>query len=174
MMTNTIRRFRWFWAWEDDHEEVWLSEMARQGYHLARTPGPGVYTFIIGEPCECVYRLDFRANPRESLEDYRQLFTDAGWELVGVMSGWHYWRKKPILGEPAEIFTDVSSKVAKYRRLMGFLGAMAVMLLAIWISSFDRPHGRMITVIYAAILALYGVGLTRLAIRVRQLKRQSP
>jgi len=30
-MADTIRVFRWFWAWEDDREEAWLGEMARRG-----------------------------------------------------------------------------------------------------------------------------------------------
>jgi len=171
-MADTIRVFRWFWAWEDDREEAWLGEMARRGYHLAKTPGPGVYTFAVGEPREVVYRLDFRANYRESLADYRQLFTDAGWELVGVMSGWHYWRKEPTLGEPAEIFTDTASKVAKYHRLMAFLVLMAALLLPAGLTSLDSPHAGIFAAIYATLFAIYALLLTRLALRVRQLKQQ--
>jgi hypothetical protein len=30
--TDTIRKFKWYWAWQDEKEERWLSEIAQQGY----------------------------------------------------------------------------------------------------------------------------------------------
>jgi len=30
----TISKIKWFWAWQDEKEEAWLSNMARDGWHL--------------------------------------------------------------------------------------------------------------------------------------------
>ena len=34
MDKNQIKKTKWFWAWEDEKEEAWLSEMASEGLHL--------------------------------------------------------------------------------------------------------------------------------------------
>lgn len=54
MNTNTVRKFRWFWAWQDEKEEAWLSEMAAKGYHLQEPRFIGVYHFQVGDPKNAV------------------------------------------------------------------------------------------------------------------------
>jgi hypothetical protein len=66
------------------------------------------------------YRLDFITQSKKK-PDYFQLFQDAGWEHVGEMGGWQYWRKDVEAGKATEIFTDNASKIQKYQRLLGFL-----------------------------------------------------
>jgi hypothetical protein len=114
------KKSKWFWAWQDDREEQWLAEMSRQGLHLQHAGAFGQYTFKRGTPREYAYRLDFVANARKN-PDYYQLFQDAGWEHVGDMGGWQYWRKEIVEGRVPEIFTDNASKILKYQRLIGFL-----------------------------------------------------
>ena len=54
-MTNEIiTKTKWFWAWQDEKEETWLSEMAHQGLHLDDVPFPGRYQFKSGEPADYV------------------------------------------------------------------------------------------------------------------------
>jgi hypothetical protein len=115
-----VKKSKWFWAWNDDKEEQWLGEMSRQGLHLQQAAAFGQYTFEQGEPRECAYRLDFVTQANKKT-DYYQLFRDAGWEHVGEMSGWQYWRKEIVDGKVPEIFTDNASKVQKYQRLIGLL-----------------------------------------------------
>ena len=83
-MKETKRLFRWFWAWNDEQEEAWLKEQARDGWHLV-TPGVfGRYTFERGVPRNDVYRLDYKTTGKD-MEEYLQLFSDAGWEHLGYM-----------------------------------------------------------------------------------------
>ncbi len=120
MNGKLINKFKWFWAWQDDREETWLGEMSRQGLHLQHPVFLGQYTFEQGEPREYAYRLDFVTNTKKK-EDYYQLFKDAGWEHIGELGGWQYWRKEVMDGQVPEIFTDNASKIQKYQRLMGFM-----------------------------------------------------
>ena len=73
---------------------------------------------MAGEPRDYVYRLDWREASRKELPDYLQLFADAGWEHVGSLSGWQYFRRLTAEEPTPEIFTDVDSKVAKYERMI--------------------------------------------------------
>ena len=68
---DTQRKFKWFWAWQDEKEETWLAEMSSQGWHLLRVDGPGFYTFQSGAAADYVYRLDFQADPK--LDKAREL-----------------------------------------------------------------------------------------------------
>lgn len=120
-MSNTlVNKSKWFWAWQDDREEQWLGEMSRQGLHLLQVKPFGKYTFELREPSEFAYRLDFVTEAIKK-PDYFQLFRDAGWEHVGEMMGWQYWRKPVVDGKAPEIFTDNASKVQKYQRLIGWM-----------------------------------------------------
>jgi hypothetical protein len=95
MEQKNIRKYKLFGAWNDDKEEAWLSGMARQGLHLHSLGFPGIYNFTAGEPREDVYRLDFITD-RKDYQNYLQLFKDAGWEHMGEMGGWQYFRtRKP-------------------------------------------------------------------------------
>ncbi len=122
-MNEIKREFKWFWAWNDEQEEQWLTEMAQQGWHL-QAPGVfGAYTFERGAPRNVVYRLDFKTAGKDMAE-YQQLFADGGWDYLGAMGGWQYFRKESIKGETPEIYTDNASKVAKYQRVLLFLVAL--------------------------------------------------
>lgn len=99
MVPATEQKIRkWFWAWEDEKEENWLREMSKQGYHLKEPLFIGSYLFESGEPQEYIYRLDFMSTPRKEQETYLQLFQDAGWEHVGSLGGWQYFRTRAEAG----------------------------------------------------------------------------
>jgi hypothetical protein len=172
MQSNTMSKFKWFWAWQDDKEEVWLQDMSRQGWHLARPNPLGAYDFVRGEPKEYVYRLDFQSGSR-GRDEYRQLFADAGWEHVGEMAGWQYFRKEVQPGEEAEIFTDNESKIAKYRRLLGYLA----LFLPIWVvtlsdlgSSRPGPIGTIRLGLSAILVLVYTAVFVCVLRRIRELK----
>jgi len=90
-----------------------------------------------------VYRLDY-INPAKDKPAYLQLFRDAGWEHVGEMTNWQYFRKQVQEGEAPEIFTDVETKVEKYRRLLAFEVIILLVLVATTRGSFPyfAPIGK--------------------------------
>lgn len=125
---TTITKYKLFWAWPDEKEEDWLSTMALDGWHLATFGIPGIYTFESGPPRKDHYRLDFIID-RKNYREYLQLFKDAGWEHLGEMGGWQYFRKNAEGSKVSEIYTDNKSKSQKYQRLLTFL----IILLPIYI-----------------------------------------
>lgn len=130
-MEKTITKHKWFWAWQDDREEAWLTRMAREGCRLKSINPFGFYTFEAGARQDVVYRLDFQnQNRKQDKLDYLQLFADAGWEHVGTMGGWQYFRKAVAAGEEPELYSDVESKIQKYRRLSAvFVIFLPIMVL---------------------------------------------
>jgi hypothetical protein len=173
-MEDTSRNeFKWFWAWQDHKEEEWLRNMAQQGWHLKTLTLPAFYTFTRGEPRNDVYRLDFITS-KEDFGAYLQLFQDMGWEHVGTMSGWQYFRKNCPSDATSEIYTDAESKIEKYRRLFGFL----LIFLPIWVAMLTSDPGgsypplrvayKLLTV---TLMALWGYAFLRIGLRIKELKR---
>lgn len=173
MEEATTRKFRWFWAWQDELEEAWLRQMSQEGLHLVSVRPMGIYTFVIGKPQDTVYRLDF-ISPQKDKPAYLQLFSDAGWEHVGEMSGWQYFRKSVQDGEVPEIFTDVETKVEKYRRLLAF-EVIIMIVLAITAPRYSNfiPSiwGEVLTLIFILLLMLYIYIVVKTWMRINQLKR---
>ena len=121
MKDQSIQKFKWFWAWQDEKEEAWLAEMAREGLHLEDVTLPALYHFRKGTPAEYVYRLDFQTLKSKDRASYLQLFADAGWEHIGDMGGWVYFRHRVDGTEIPEIYSDLESKLGKYQRVMLYL-----------------------------------------------------
>lgn len=172
---NTITQFKWFWAWQDEREEAWLAEMAKAGYHLESIGLPGQYTFQQGEPGNYVYRLDFQGLRAKDRDSYHQLFADAGWEHIGDMGGWVYFRHKLNGGDIPEIYSDLESKMGKYHRLMGYL----IIFLPIMIMVVPRvadveqfgPFGNILGLISAILLLLYSLAIIQIFRRIIQLRK---
>ena len=78
MEKTNIRKFKWFWAWQDEAEEEWLREMSNGGWHFSGIGFPTIYSFKSGELKDYVYRLDYRSHWKMEKEDYLQLFRDSG------------------------------------------------------------------------------------------------
>lgn len=114
---TTMKKFHWFWAWDDEKEEIWLREMSKKGWHLKSLGLPGNYIFEQGKPIDYTYRLDYFIN-RKDIPAYLQLFQDAGWSYLGEMGGWQYFCKEGLNGEEQEIYSDKESKAKKYQRLL--------------------------------------------------------
>jgi len=181
MENALVKKFKWFWAWQDEAEEAWLGEMSKKGYHLSSVGVAGIYTFFIDEPRDYVYRLDYRMFPKKDKQEYLQLFRDAGWEYIGEMSAWQYFRKHAKQGEANEIFTDAESKIAKYTRILTFLGFFWIVLVAVLVGrisriSVDNPYPWWgvidgIQLFTFLVFLLFTYIIIRLATRIRQLKR---
>ncbi len=176
MDQKIIRKFKFFTAWNDDREEAWLSDMSRQGLHLHSLGFPGKYYFTIGKPREDIYRLDFIVD-RKDYQDYLQLFHDAGWEHMGEMGGWQYFRTPKQEYQVPEIYTDNASKAQKYFRLLVFL----MIFFPIYIVMISRQvtgEGNLADFINAVrfilglLLILYTYAIIRVTGRIIQLKKK--
>jgi hypothetical protein len=174
--SNTQRKFKWFWAWQDEKEETWLAEMSRQGWHLLEPGLFGFYVFQAGPPKNYIYRLDFQSDYQLDKGEYLRLFSDAGWQHLGTMGGWQYFRKAVRAGESAEIFTDADSKIAKYRRLIAILLILnpvwAIFLTRLISLSDKQPDvfAFVLTVIFGGFSILYAIAMLALIRRINQLK----
>jgi hypothetical protein len=175
MEEQTLSRFKLFGAWNDDKEEAWLSEMAQKGWHLQSFGFPGMYHFTAGEPREDIYRLDFISNHKD-YESYLQLFHDAGWEHIGRMGGWQYFKQRKVAGKVPEIYTDNASKAQKYARLLSVL----IIFMPIYIIMVISPvggDGGLYGLYFAAKLVLslfllfYVYAILRIIRRIDQLRK---
>jgi hypothetical protein len=164
MKKTTLRKIKLFLLWQDQKEEAWLRQMAQQGWHLASV-APLVYTFVRGDPRDDVYRLDYLAS-KADYGEYKQLFQDAGWELVGGMMGWQYFRKPVSADGPNEIYTDAESKVQRYRRVLAYLIIFLPTYVIFLVIDLPGP----ITVVMALIVVLWAYSAVRIFGRIRQLQ----
>ena len=173
-MDKTFRKFKWFWAWEDEKEEAWLRTMSQRGHHLLSAKPFGSYSFVPGDKTDYVYRLDYQIN-RKDKQNYLQLFQDAGWEHISEMSGWHYFRKQAEAGDSPEIYTDVESKVTKYKRLIAYVGFMDIMMFTIFSSRILQhyPYSwwNAVQIIFTVVVLFLTYGVIRIALRIRQLRK---
>ena len=170
MQPQAMTKLKWFWVWQDHKEEAWLESMSREGWHL-KDVGFLTYVFERGEPKEWVYRLDFR--PSRETAEYIEFVRGAGWEYIGHMSSWLYFRAPAQAGQTTELYTDAEGKIAKYRRVIGILLATSPGLWAVFVSRFERLTEWAelpITIILVTVVALYAVSLVKLIGRISQLR----
>jgi hypothetical protein len=174
MEKKMMRKFKWYWPWQDEEQETWLTEMSHEGWHLSSVGLPSFYYFESGGPKDFVYRLDYRSHSKRDQEDYLQLFEDAGWEHVGEISGWQYFRKPAGAEGGLEVYTDPESKIEKYRRLLGFL---LIILLPLFISltslvrRSDSTWMLILLLVTSLLAVLYVFMCIKIFLRIRQLQR---
>jgi hypothetical protein len=172
---TTLRKFRIFLAWQDEEEELWLRDMARAGWHLRSVQLPGLYTFEHGEPEDMVYRLDFTPLSRQEFLGYVRFFEDTGWEYVGEMNNWQYFRKRPRPGEDPQIYTDAESKIAKYRRVRNTMVTITPLaFLPIFLANIERyptPVAIMFGTFFLLALVACASVFLKINARINQLKQ---
>jgi hypothetical protein len=164
MKTETKRVFRLFFVWQDEAEEKWLERQERDGWRLAR-PGP-LYLFERSTPAEARYRLDYRSRMPGGQQEYLDLFRDAGWHWVGRFGGWQYFRSSSP--EAPEVFSDVTSRMQKYKQMLALLlAALLVNLITFTphIRTLDWVRGVQIVV-----LVTLSYGMLRILLRLRRLR----
>ncbi len=155
MSTTQVTKIKWFWAWQDDKQVTWLEAMSGKGLHLTDIRAFGRYVFEVGEPCQVVYRMDFDRSLSKN-RDYYHLIEDAGWEHVIGVLGWQYWRKNDGEGRTPELFTDIESKIQKYKRLLVSY-FIPTPTLVIVMAMFKRHPGRAPQWVAVSTLVIYGV-----------------
>ena len=166
------KQFHWFWAWNDELQEAWLRQMSQQGWHLKSLEFISSYVFEEGEPTDYVYRLDYFID-RKNQANYLQLFNDTGWDHLGEMGGWQYFRKEATTSKAPEIYNDNESKAKKYQRILMYL----VIFLPIYINSIvlinnrDSDNFQIITFLMFSLFVFYIYAMIRLLYRYRQLRK---
>ena len=140
------------------------------------------YTFDRGVARDVVYKLDYNVLLRDHGEEYQGLFRDAGWEYVGQVASWHYFRTPAGEGADPDIFTDTESRVAKYKRLVWILVLLLPSqfvliqnLLTRVLTASEGPLGTFMTtgaLLYAAILSFWVYALIRLGLHIARLRRR--
>ncbi|KHF33292.1 hypothetical protein CM49_04524 [Paenibacillus sp. P1XP2] len=109
------------------------------------------YEFAPAKPEEANYRIDYRFfKTRQDFEDYKALFEDCGWTHVAgkKSSGAQYFKQTGDWGDD-DIFSDVNSKAARYKRISdmwlslacSFIPLFAVLIStgAIQVTAFVKP-----------------------------------
>lgn len=174
MNQTIVRKSKWFWPWEDEQEEAWLEEMSHQGLHLHKADILAQYDFVQDQPEDYIYRLDFQNSLKKKNKDaYLRLFADAGWEYLGEMGGWQYFRILSKPGETREIFTDPETKIDKYQRFLTWFVAIFPAYWVIIISLLsDNPHWLMwlVIVLSLTVSTLWAVVTIKVQQRIKQLK----
>ncbi len=110
-----MKKFRFYLDFEK--EEIWLNEMARQGWGLTRKSL--WYEFRKVVPNDATIKIDYHTfKTKNDFEDYCTLFEDSGWEHIAgtKTSGTQYFYKSSSSSD-GDIFSDIPSKAARYKRL---------------------------------------------------------
>jgi hypothetical protein len=170
---TTLKQFRWFWAWDDEKEEKWLRDMSTKGWHFKSVSLPGNYYFEQGEPKDYVFRLDYLPD-RKDMVTYLQIFQDAGWDYMGEMNNWQYFRKEAVNGEVPEIFTDNESKSKKYQRILLILVVfMPIMMINLNnLKDETIPFFEVLGFIFFCFFLMYTYAIIRLGLRVLKLSKK--
>jgi len=116
-MDKLLKRcFRLFWLWQEDKEMEWLRQMSLKGWHLTNAC-IFIYTFKKGEPKDIVYYGDFKSIKKRDVDEYLEIFKDAGWSYVCRQGNWFYF-SSPADNKYKEVYSDNQSRLVKYRTLL--------------------------------------------------------
>ncbi len=120
--------FRLFSIFQYRNEEEFLSNMHLKGWRYTHMTIPGFYHFEKCEPGQFTYRLDYNREGIENKDEYVRLFSDCGWEYLGDVYGYSYFRKEGQAGEDKEeIFCDDASRLEMMKRV--FNGRVVPLIL---------------------------------------------
>jgi hypothetical protein len=123
-----------------EQEERYLNSMAKRGYILKKYNSLGFYSFEKGSPQDLHYKIDYRIfNRKKDFEQYKLLFQDSGWIHVfgTTYSGGQYFLPASDNLGSHEIFSDIESNAARYKRLMSQCKLGLCFSLIYFISSFS-------------------------------------
>jgi len=128
-MRRTVRK--WFWVWDFEKEEEWLTQMAAKGLALISV-GLCRYEFEECLPGEYAVRLELLENLpiHPESERYIAFLEETGAEHVGSYLRWAYFRKKTAEGS-FELFSDNESRIKYLTRIIRFIAVIGVINLFI-------------------------------------------
>lgn len=176
-MRQTIRK--WFWAWEFDKEEKWLTDMAAKGKALV-SARYATYEFEDSAPGEYAIRLEMLEHDPASAEgqQYISFVEETGAEYVGHVMKWVYFRKKTADG-PFELHSDNKTRMKHLKRIIALLRPLAVINAGIAVYNFcvgiglASPVNVVCSMLSVAVTVLLGVGMVKLNDKKLQLEKES-
>jgi hypothetical protein len=168
-----MNKFKLFFIWQDDKEEAWLSNLSARGLRLDSVSFPFTYHFSDDQSKKYAYNLNAPKDPVMSLESFKETFQNSGWEHLGRMNGWHYFRKETS-GEIEPVLEWGSkTKADKYQKFMMALVGLLPFLLIIFPAvgrRFAPPLFDLLKIAYFIFLALYTLTTFKVYRRVNQLR----
>ncbi|MFJ7972050.1 DUF2812 domain-containing protein [Psychrobacillus sp. NPDC096389] len=106
-----------------EKEEQWINDMVQEGWHLKKFMFFR-FTFEKGEQGSYIYRNEFLGGRTvEEENNYIEFLKESDIEVVYKFGGWAYFRRKASKG-PFEIYTDTSSKVSYFNRILSVFIAL--------------------------------------------------
>ncbi len=101
-------------------QEEYLEKQALQGWHPVKSSAWNSLGMVFHktEPKQYRYVIDCQPILRR---EYKQLYQDLGWELVGIMSSIVVWRKEYHTERP-ESFSDKESLARRNKRFSIIIG----------------------------------------------------
>lgn len=179
-MGKIKRTLKWFDISMDEKEAEYLREMHKNGWKFVKFTIPLFYKFKKYEPEDVVYQLDYNKEACENKAEYIQMFADCGWEYIGEVMGYNYFRKpvKQMNGEE-HISSDETSKFEMIER--AYKGRM-IPLLAIFLcvicpqmviqASSSHPANTALLITYMVLFVFYLTIFYRFGKRYRELKEK--
>ena len=169
-----IRKFRFFAVWREGKEAHWLQSMSAKGWHLKHVSFLS-YVFEKGNPEDYTYALDFRIEVSTDMQEYLALIEDSGWQHIGCMGGWQYFRIATDMADGARIYSDVESLLGKYWRVLGVLCLSSLPLFTLFLTgSLNRPGLTETPLIYLiyTIATLLGYSILRMLVLILRKRNQ--
>ncbi len=140
-----------YWEWDFKKEELWLNEMAHEGWVLEHVSFC-TYTFVRCEPGEYIIRMEMNEN-----KGYRSFVESLNAECVGDLLGWLYFRRKAELGA-FDLLSDMDSRIAHLERIGKTLWILCFANLAIGVFSVLSAGWYAVINLLCATLLAYGLG----------------
>ncbi len=111
-------KFRLYY--DKDKEEIWLNEMASQGWAMVKF-FCGFYWFESCSRGEYIYQIDLFTEPKSNMtqSEYIELVKETGAEYMGRWFWWRFFRRRSELGE-FKLYTDSASQLEQYQRMFRF------------------------------------------------------
>ncbi|MCC2254212.1 DUF2812 domain-containing protein [Ruminococcus sp. CLA-AA-H200] len=145
-----------------DKETEWLNSMVRKGWALTGFK-LGFYTFSPCEPGEYIYQIDFGDKLYFASEEYRELMSDVGAEIVVLWGWWIILRRKAAEG-PFELYTDRESMIEHYTKIRQMLIAVGIIeTVCMLMQVMALIQGEMIAVFTTVLLSAFAVGCAKTA-----------
>lgn len=174
MKVTTVRKL----YWNFEKEERWLNEMAAKGQALLHYSW-GTYRFEQSRPAEWTYRIELLPDvaSKPASQEYLAFMADTGAQAVATFQRWVYFRKLSVDG-PFEVFSDLDSRIAHYKRVLTLFMSLFAALLPITIVNITNISRGDLALAFAlpllAILigveALLGTQSLRVTGKVRELE----
>ena len=168
-----MNKFKLFFIWQDGKEEAWLNNLSVKGLRLDTVSFPFTYHFSPDPSNKYTFQLNALNDAGMSLDTFKGIFLKSGWEHIGRMNGWHYFRKE-VSGEVEPgLEWGNKTKADKYQKFMMLLVGLLPFLLIIFPAfgkRFAPPLFDILRIAYFIFLALYTMITFKVYQRVNQLR----